>query len=57
MKVLIIEVNSCEGCLHCIGYATHRCKEAEKTIKDIKQIPSWCPLPDIPPNNQINQTA
>lgn len=52
MKVIAeIEIEKCEDCPHCHyvgddwGDSIYGCKkESDKSMFDIQQIPSWCPL-------------
>lgn len=54
MKIIKIEVESCEGCLNHSTYDDYPEEDIDycmqgvkgKNIDDIKTIPEWCPLPD-----------
>lgn len=45
------EIKSCSDCPNMImtfyNSTDYKCHKIDKTIPDIYDIPSWCPLPDI----------
>ena len=57
MKIITIEVEFCEHCLHYSIFGNYPdddkdyCMiEPDETIEDIKKLPPWCPLLDAPIN-------
>ncbi len=54
MKIIKIEVKSCEGCKHYRRYKDglfwhkYYCHQTGKRIPDINTIPDWCELEDAP---------
>ena len=45
MKIYYKEISKCSECPRCyICLAFDRCKEVDRTIYNINDIPDWCPL-------------